>query len=131
MLANAVDLCLRDRLLLACANLNSYGIAARGPLSGDPAELARRLESELADRYPHGTGSYAFWTEDADAALDDQGNLAPGRVMPLIVSNAADARAVRAALEDMGIATDQVDDRTVIVVGDRAEPSARPSQSSF
>ena len=71
VLANAVDLCLRDRLLLACANLNSYGIAARGPLSGDPVELARRLESELADRYPHGTRSYAFWTEDADAALDD------------------------------------------------------------
>ena len=66
---------LRDRLLLAFANLASYGIAARDAYGETAAEAHAAVAADLRLRFPHGTGAYVFWTRPDDERFDEHGRL--------------------------------------------------------
>jgi hypothetical protein len=87
----------RDRLLLAFANLASYGIAARPAMAGDAAGLA----AELRARHPRGLGSYVFWHHDDDASFDRTGTLTAA--LTLHCSGDETLRAARAACRQVGV----------------------------
>ena len=57
----------RDRLLLAFANLASYGIAARDAYGDSATEAHAAVAADLRLRHPHGLGAYVFWTRTDDA----------------------------------------------------------------
>ena len=59
----------RDRLLLAFANLASYGIATRDAYGEHATEAHAAVAADLRLRHPHGLGAYVFWTATDDAAL--------------------------------------------------------------
>lgn len=63
----------RDRLLLAFANLESYGIAARPSLELGLAAAHADLRVSLAQRYPDGLGSYVFWLRSDECRFSPAG----------------------------------------------------------
>ena len=66
----------RDRLLLAFANLASYGIATRDAYGEHATEAHAAVAADLRLRHPHGLGAYVFWTATDDAAsFDEYGRL--------------------------------------------------------
>ncbi len=67
---------LRDRLLLAFANVASYGVRARPALAASAPDGHRRLAAELRVAHPAALGSYVFWTRPDDAAFGPDGELA-------------------------------------------------------
>ena len=110
----------RDRLSQACALLRRYGICATGGVSGEPAEIRRRLGGALLDRFPDGACSYAFWTSDAATAFDGNGTL----VRPLVLhyNGPPVARAVRAALAEHRLGVTEGPEPLTLLV----EPDAVP-----
>ena len=58
----------RDRLLLAFANLASYGIAALDAYGEHATEAHAAVAADLRLRHPHGLGAYVFWTRPDDGA---------------------------------------------------------------
>ena len=52
----------RDRLLLAFAELGMYGIEAQSAVEAAPARARAAITARLRARAPHGLGSYVFWT---------------------------------------------------------------------
>ena len=66
----------RDRLLLAFANLASYGIATRDAYGEHATEAHAAIAADLRLRHPHGLGAYVFWTAPDDArSFDEYGRL--------------------------------------------------------
>jgi hypothetical protein len=91
----------RDRLVLAFANLASYGIAAHDALEGDAFAARRRLRASVLARHPHAMGSYVFWTRADDARFDEDGDLDADLV--LHCSDHDVVAAVRAACQQVGV----------------------------
>ena len=92
----------RDRLLLAFANLASYGIAARDAYGENATEAHAAVAADLRLRYPHGLGAYVFWTRADDArSFDAYGRLIAE--LPLHTGGDRTAEAVRTAVALEGI----------------------------
>ena len=94
---------MRDRLLLAFANLDSYGITARPHESGSAETVHRRVAVWRRKEYPRGLDSYVFWLADDDARFCSDGNLPAGVQLPLHCSNGDVVPAVTAACADVSI----------------------------
>jgi hypothetical protein len=95
----------RDRLLLAFANLASYGIATRDAYGEHASEAHTAVAADLRLRHPHGLGAYVFWTAPDDAAaFDEHGRLI--EELPLHVGGKGTAEAVRTALALAGVEVD-------------------------
>jgi len=108
----------RDRLLLAFANLASYGIATRDAYGEHATEAHAAVAADLRLRHPHGLGAYVFWTATDDAAsFDEYGRLT--EELPLHVGGKGTAEAVRTALALTGIdlAIDGDDDLRALGTG--------------
>ena len=92
----------RDRLLLAFANLASYGIAARDAYGDSATEAHAAVAADLRFRFPHSTGAYVFWTRpDDDRAFDAYGRLVAE--LPLHTGGEGTAEALRTAVALEGI----------------------------
>ena len=91
----------RDRLLLAFANLASYGIATRDAYGEHATEAHAAVAADLRLRHPHGLGAYVFWTRADDAHFDAYGNLTSD--LPLHTGGEGTAAALRTAAALMGI----------------------------
>jgi hypothetical protein len=91
----------RDRLLLAFANLASYGIAARAAYGDDATEAHAAIAADLRLRHPHGLGAYVFWTRADDDRFDAYGSL----TAELVLHTGGDgtAEAVRTACALAGV----------------------------
>jgi hypothetical protein len=85
----------RDRLMLAFVELNSHGILARPALPTTVERGHALLRAELAARYPHGLGSYVFFTQADEQQFDPAGHLTAA--LPLHCSSEEVATAVEAA----------------------------------
>ena len=85
----------RDRLALAFAELNNHGILACAALPGTVERGHALLRGELAARYPHGLGSYVFFTQADEQQFDPAGHLTAA--LPLHCSSEEVATAVEAA----------------------------------
>ena len=59
---------IRDRLLLAFAELEMYGIDAPAAVEVAPARARAAITARLRARAPHGLGSYVFWTRTGEPA---------------------------------------------------------------
>jgi hypothetical protein len=102
----------RDRLILAFAELNRHGIAARPALPGTAPEGHALLRAELARRFPYGMGSYAFWTRADEHRFDPAGALTSA--LSLHCSAYDVAVAVEAACREAGIVA-QPDGRATVL----------------
>jgi len=91
----------RDRLLLAFADLASYGIEAHPALGTDPDTTRMHLRDAILAQYPQATGSYIFWTTPDDHAFDHNGELR--HPLTLHHSGAEVARATHASLAQVGL----------------------------
>jgi hypothetical protein len=92
----------RDRLLLAFANLASYGIAARDAYGDSATEAHAAVAADLRLRHPHGLGAYVFWTANDDArSFDAYGRLIAE--LPLHTGGEGTSAAVRTAVALEGI----------------------------
>jgi hypothetical protein len=92
----------RDRLLLAFANLASYGIAARDAYGESATEAHAAVAADLRLRHPDGLGAYVFWTAPDDAhAFDAYGNFV--EELPLHTGGDRTSDAVRTAVALAGI----------------------------
>ena len=85
----------RDRLLLAFAELEMYGIAARDAVDAEPGRTRARLSAQLRAGAPHALGSYVFWVR-----ADEAGGVGQ---LPLYTSGAEVDRAVVAACAHHGL----------------------------
>ena len=98
----------RDRLLLAFANLASYGIAARDAYGDSATEAHAAVAADLRLRFPHGTGAYAFWTRTDDArAFDAYGRLIGELPIHTGGERTSDAVRTAVALEGIELAVDR------------------------
>jgi len=79
----------RDRLLLAFANLASYGIDTYPAVEGDLESARAQLEAECRPAHPDGLLSYVFWLRSDEATLFQQGELPPGCALPLFYHSRA------------------------------------------
>src|SRR4051812_3280981 len=92
----------RDRLLLAFANLASYGLAARDAYGESATEAHAAVAADLRLRQPHGLGAYVFWTAPDDAqAFDAYGRLVAE--LPLHTGGKGTTDAVRTAVALAGV----------------------------
>jgi hypothetical protein len=108
----------RDRLLLAFANLASYGIAARDAYGDSATEAHAAVAADLRLRHPHGLGAYVFWTRTDDASrFDAYGNLISE--LPLHTGGDGTAEAVRSAAALVGIELAVADDGLRLLVEDQ------------
>lgn len=98
----------RDLLLLAFANLASYGIAAHPALGADARCVRATLRAEILAHDPQAIGSYIFWTADREACFAADGTLRT----PLVLHHSGPevARAAHAALTSVGLAATDVAD---------------------
>ena len=101
--ANAVILSSRDRLLLAFANLQSYGIAAKACLDQTAETAHEDLWVELKATFPHGLGSYVFWLAGDEVLFSSSGDLMDGTELPLHYSTEDVVPGVIAACGDVDI----------------------------
>jgi hypothetical protein len=85
----------RDRLLLAFAELEMYGIAARDAVDAEPDRTRAQLSAQLRARAPHALGSYVFWVRAEEAGVVGE--------LPLYTSGAEVDRAVVAACAHHGL----------------------------
>jgi hypothetical protein len=92
---------LRDRLLLAFAQLAAYGIATRDAYGETAAEAHAAVAADLRLRHPNGLGAYVFWTRADDARFDRHGRLTSD--LALHTGGEGTASAVRTAAALMGI----------------------------
>jgi hypothetical protein len=96
----------RDRLLLAFANLESYGIAARPSLDSGLEAAHADLRASLAERYPNGLGSYVFWLSSNECRFSPAGEFIDRAGLPLHCSSPAVIPAVIAGCSGSGIDVD-------------------------
>ena len=108
----------RDRLLLAFANLASYGIAARDAYGDSATEAHAAVAADLRLRRPNGLGAYVFWTRTDDASrFDAYGNLISE--LPLHTGGEGTAEAVRSAAALVGIELAVADDGLRVLTEDQ------------
>jgi hypothetical protein len=117
----------RDRLLLAFANLASYGIHAHPAVSGSLDEARDTVTAEAASRVPFAPSDYVFWREaDEPLAFDRTGSLIG--TLPLHCGNRSIVPAVREALSSARFASrnaaDGQNDEVLVVP---FPPSQRPN----
>ena len=117
---------MRDRLLLAFANLNSYGIIAHPHLPGSAEAAHRQVANEVRIKYPYGLGSYVFWRAADDTRFRPDGSLPSAIELPLHYGNDDVVPAVIAACADMSIEISR-DRRRRILLARNAE-SGRDSR---
>ena len=99
----------RDRLLLAFADLASYGIYARPAVDGSPAQARERVSAEAARRTAFAPNDYVFWCRDDEPlAFDMTGSLIGS--LPLRLGNRSLAAAIEQALSDAGFSDLQAAD---------------------
>jgi hypothetical protein len=96
----------RDRLLLAFANLASYGIAARDAYGDHATEAHAAVAADLRLRHPHGLGAYVFWTRTDDARFDRHGRLTSDLTIHTGGEGTAAALRTAAALMGLELAAD-------------------------
>jgi anti-sigma B factor antagonist len=119
------SLSVRDRLLLAFANLNSYGIAAHPHLPGHPEAIHAQLANELRIKYPHGLVSYVFWLATDDTRFRPDGSLPSMSELPLHYGSDDVVPAVIAACADMSIEISRDRQQRVLLARD-AESGSKP-----
>ena len=73
----------RDRLLLAFANLESYGIAATSCLDQERDAAHEQFGAELTARFSHGLTSYVFWLAVDESLFSSSGDLTNDAELPL------------------------------------------------
>jgi hypothetical protein len=115
----------RDRLLLAFANLGSYGILARPAVGGSFAEADGIVSSEAARKVPFARSDYVFWLHDEESwAFDRTGAL----VGPLRLhfGNRSIAPAIEAALSSAGLSGQRAarGDAILVYPISQSEPAA-------
>jgi hypothetical protein len=90
----------RDRLMLAFAELDAYGIVATHAAHGSPELTRIAMRSLLLSRYPNGTGAFMFWAAADEDNFDADGMLRAD--LPLYPSGAAEdeAGAPRSRIKD-------------------------------
>ena len=94
----------RDQLLLAFANLASYGIYARPAVGGSLSEAQKGVSAEAAQRSPFAPDDYVFWRRDDEPfAFGESGALIGP--LPLHFGNPSLAAAIEQASLDAGIPT--------------------------
>jgi anti-anti-sigma factor len=120
-----LNLGMRDRLLLAFANLNSYGIAAHPHLPGRAEAIHGQLANELRTKYPHGLLSYVFWLASDDIRFRPDGSLPSTTELPLHYGSDDVVSAVIAACADMSIEISR-DRRHRILLARDAESGSKP-----
>lgn len=91
----------RDRLLLAFANLASYGITARSAVDGDADAAHREIRAELRAEYPLGRGSYVFWLKSDESGFSPSGQLVERAGLVLHYGNEEDVEGIKAACKDL------------------------------
>lgn len=92
----------RDRLLLAFADLGSYGIYARPCVPGSGTEAHQTVSAEATRRVPFASTDYAFWRKDDEqTAFDDLGALIGP--LPLHVGNPLLVAPIRQVLLAAGL----------------------------
>ena len=109
---------MRDRLLLAFANLNSYGIVAHPRLPGSAEAAHRKVADEVRTKYPHGLGSYVFWLAVDDTQFRPDGSLPSAIELSLHYGNDDVVPAVIAACADMGIEISRDRRRRILLARD-------------
>lgn len=92
------DRTVRDRLLLAVAELGMYGVETRTALDTTAARARVELTTLLRARAPHGLGSYAFWLSAEEDRIGEPDGL------PVYTSGPEVDRAARAAFAHHGLA---------------------------
>jgi hypothetical protein len=97
----------RDRLALAFAELNRHGILARTALPTTAERGHALLRAEVAARYPHGLGSYVFFTQADEQQFDPTGDLTAA--LPLHCSSGEVVTAVEAACAGVRVDTRLID----------------------
>lgn len=106
--AVATALGVRDRLLLAFAELGMYGITTQEGVAATPARARAEIAARLRVRAPHGLGSYAFWIRAEEDRLDAG--------LPLYTSGPEVDRAVVAACAGHGLTARPGPRRGVLLV---------------
>ena len=91
----------RDRLLLAFADLASYGIYARPAVDGSPAQAQERVSAEAARRTAFAPNDYVFWCRDDEPLAFDMTGALIGS-LTLRLGNRSLAAAIEQALSDAG-----------------------------
>lgn len=109
---------MRDRLLLAFANLNSYGVVAHPHLPGSAEAVHRQVANEVRNKYPHGLGSYVFWLAVDDAPFCPDGSLPSTIELALHYGNDDVVPAVIAACADMSIEVSRDRRRRILLASD-------------
>lgn len=107
----------RDRLLLAFANLASYGVQVRHAPATCMHGARAALERETAARFPHGTGSCLLWTTPTPTQQPRAGT-GNSTCARLYCSDRGVVSAARAALDQMGLVACDADDPLVLAVSD-------------
>jgi hypothetical protein len=92
----------RDRLLLAFADLGSYGIVAQPSVSGPITRARAFMEAKAAHRAPFAQRDHVFWREADDAAAFDAAGNLTGALM-LHIGNPELAAAVETCLHKAGV----------------------------
>ena len=100
----------RDRLLLAFANLESHGIAARPSLELGLEAAHADLRASVAERYPNGLGSYVFWLRSDECRFSPAGEFIDRAGLRLHCSSPEVIAAVIAGCSASGIEV-EVDSR--------------------
>ena len=109
------DFSTRDRVLLAFANLASYGVVAVTGVAGSCEDGHRELRERTRNRPQFTRDDYVFSLQDEEAHAFDPGGqaIAP---LTLYMGGAAIGRAVREALSQSGVATvTGADSRTLVI----------------
>lgn len=115
---SSVGLGMRDRLLLAFANLNSYGIDAHPHMPGSAEAVHRQVANEVRTKHPHGLGSYVFWLAVDDTRFRPDGSLPSTIELPLHYGNDDVVPAVIAACADMSIEISRDRQRRILLARD-------------
>jgi hypothetical protein len=122
----------RDRLMLAFAELNSHGILACAALPTTAEQGHALLRAQLAARYPHGLGSYVFFTHADEQQFDPTGDLTAA--LPLHCSSEEVATAVEAACRGARLGLHVTDGTAVLqIAAARPRPAAatvRPARAA-
>ena len=112
----------RDRLLLAFAELAMYGIATEEDVAAEPEWARAEIAALLRTRSPYGLGSYVYRRRAADAGLD------AGAPVPLYTSGPEVDRAVIAACAHHGLSVRPGPGAGVLLASDqgRADGAIQP-----
>ena len=115
---SSVSLGTLDRLLLAFANLNSYGVLAHPHLPGSAEAAHRKVANEVRTKYRHGLGSYVFWLAVDDNRFRLDGSLPSTIELPLHYGTDDVVPAVIAACAEMSIEISRDRRRRILLARD-------------